>query len=206
MACLNKMRKRWMATLFLLLSTCRVSQAQEIFAVPMRDRVKLTTKVWYSESKDLRKPVVLSRAYNASVAGQSRFNAAGYHCAGQATRCGGGVDGSRFMYDAQDGYDCIDWISKQPWCDGNVVMYGKSYWGKTQLLAAMEQHPTLKAIVPQNMGIGSWKSGYRCYGAVALAMTAHGRAGNRCPYRKFDPSLLARTYDKMVRLISTIFW
>jgi putative CocE/NonD family hydrolase len=58
-------------------------------------------------------------------------------------------------------------------------MYGKSYWGKTQLLAAVEQHPALKAIVPQNMGLGGWRSGYRCYGAVALAMTAHGRAGNR---------------------------
>jgi predicted acyl esterase len=145
----------------------------------MRDGIKLATKVWYSEGKHLRKPVVLSRAYNVSVAGQSRFNAAGYHCVGQATRGGGGADGSRFVYDAKDGYDCIDWISKQPWGDGNVVMYGKSYWGKTQLLAALEQHPALKAIVPQNMGLGGWKSGYRCYGAVALAMTAHGRAGNR---------------------------
>ncbi len=157
-------------------------------AVPMRDGVQLTTKVWYSGGKDQRKPVVLSRAYNASVAGRSRFNAAGYHCVGQATRGGGGADGSRFVYDAQDGYDCIDWISKQPWCDGNVVMYGKSYWGKTQLLAAVEQHPALKAIVPQNMGIGCWKSGYRCYGAVALAMTAHGRAGNRTDL-KFYKSL-----------------
>ncbi|MHC4558208.1 MAG: CocE/NonD family hydrolase [Planctomycetota bacterium] len=166
-------------TIFLLLSICRISHAQESFAVPMRDGIKLTTKVWYSESKGLRKPVVLSRAYNASVAGQSRFNAAGYHCVGQATRDGGGADGTRFVHDAQDGYDCIDWISKQPWCDGNVVMYGKSYWGITQLLAAIEQHSALKAIVPQNMGPGCWKSGYRCYGAVALAMTAHGRAGNR---------------------------
>ncbi len=148
-------------------------------AVPMRDGIKLTTKVWFSGGKDQRKPVVLSRAYSASVDGRSRFNAAGYHCVGQATRGGGGADGSRFVYDAQDGYDCIDWISRQPWCDGNVVMYGKSYWGMTQLLAAIERHPALKAIVPQNIGVGDWESGYRCYGAVALAMTAHGRAGNR---------------------------
>ena len=193
MVCLNEMHMKWVVTIFLLLSTCRISHAQESFTVPMRDGVKLTTKVWYSESKDLRKPVVLSRAYNASVAGHGRFNAAGYHCVEQATRGGGGADGSRFVHDAQDGYDCIDWISKQSWCDGNVVMYGKSYWGKTQLLAAMEQHSSLKAIVPQNMGLGGWKSGYRCYGAVALAMTAHGRAGNRTDLAFYKSLLMIPT-------------
>lgn len=158
---------------------CIKAAEVEEFTVPMRDGVELTTKVWYSGDKSQRKPVVLSRAYNASVAGQKRFNEAGYHCVGQATRGGGGADGTRFVFDGRDGYDCIEWINRQPWCDGNVVMYGKSYWGITQLLAAIEQHPALKAIVPQNMGLGEWKSGYRCYGAVALAMTAHGRAGNR---------------------------
>lgn len=54
-----------------------------------------------------------------------------------------------FMYERKDGYDTIDWISKQPWCDGNVGMIGASYGGGVQWQAAVERHPALKCIVPQ---------------------------------------------------------
>ena len=36
----------------------------------------------------------------------------------------------------QDGYDSVEWIAAQPWCDGNVGMFGLSYFGFTQLAAA----------------------------------------------------------------------
>lgn len=48
-----------------------------------------------------------------------------------------------------DGYDTIDWISKQPWCDGNIGMIGGSYGGLVQWQAAVMGHPALKCIVPQ---------------------------------------------------------
>lgn len=54
-----------------------------------------------------------------------------------------------FMYERKDGYDTIDWISKQPWSDGKVGMIGGSYMGGVQWQAAVEQHPALKCIVPQ---------------------------------------------------------
>jgi hypothetical protein len=53
-----------------------------------------------------------------------------------------------FRNDAQDNYDIIDWISKQPWCNGKVVMGGGSYLGFTQWAAAKANHPALKAIAP----------------------------------------------------------
>ena len=49
----------------------------------------------------------------------------------------------------KDGYDTIDWISKQDWCDGNVGMIGASYGGFVQWAAAVEHHPALKCIIPQ---------------------------------------------------------
>lgn len=52
--------------------------------------------------------------------------------------------------EAQDGYDLIEWIAEQPWCDGNVGMVGISYFGTIQLLVAAEQPPHLKAIMPWN--------------------------------------------------------
>lgn len=48
----------------------------------------------------------------------------------------------------QDGYDTLEWLAAQPWCDGSVGMYGTSYNGLTQWQAAMSGHPALKAIVP----------------------------------------------------------
>jgi uncharacterized protein len=51
----------------------------------------------------------------------------------------------------QDGADAravIDWISRQPWSDGRVGMYGGSYNGFTQWAAAKRPHPALKTIVP----------------------------------------------------------
>jgi len=50
--------------------------------------------------------------------------------------------------DGSDAYDVIDWISRQPWCNGSVGMYGGSYNGFTQWAATKKLHPALKTIVP----------------------------------------------------------
>jgi len=41
----------------------------------------------------------------------------------------------------------IDWISRQPWCDGNVGMVGISWGGFNALQLAYRQPPALKAII-----------------------------------------------------------
>ena len=48
----------------------------------------------------------------------------------------------------KDGAEVVEWAASQPWCDGNVGMWGISYGGVTALQAASEQPPHLKAIVP----------------------------------------------------------
>jgi putative CocE/NonD family hydrolase len=53
-----------------------------------------------------------------------------------------------YEHDANDAHDVIDWISKQPWSNGEVGMYGGSYNGFTQWAAAKDLHPALKTIVP----------------------------------------------------------
>ncbi|WP_185964328.1 CocE/NonD family hydrolase [Aliikangiella marina] len=51
-------------------------------------------------------------------------------------------------HDGKDAHSVIDWITKQPWSDGRVAMYGGSYLGFTQWAAAKYMHPALKTIVP----------------------------------------------------------
>jgi uncharacterized protein len=46
----------------------------------------------------------------------------------------------------RDGYDTVEWMAAQPWCDGNVGMYGGSYSGATQYRAALSRPPHLKAL------------------------------------------------------------
>ncbi|MBN1680445.1 MAG: CocE/NonD family hydrolase [Anaerolineae bacterium] len=50
--------------------------------------------------------------------------------------------------ETQDAYDITEWFAVQPWCDGNIGMFGLSYLAITQYLAASTQPPHLKAIMP----------------------------------------------------------
>ena len=63
--------------------------------------------------------------------------------------CGSG--GTFGFFDAQerrDMYDLVEWAAAQPWCNGEVGMIGISYFAMTQLEAAVERPPHLKAIFP----------------------------------------------------------
>ena len=76
-----------------------------------------------------------------------------------------GVGKSEGDYDEKnetDHYDMIEWISQQPWCDGNVGMMGISAYGGEQFRAAVQGHPALKAIYPYDSmggysGMWSWR-------------------------------------------------
>lgn len=60
-----------------------------------------------------------------------------------------------FEHDAKDAYNIINWISKQPWCNGEIGMYGGSYLGFSQWSALKYPHPALKTIIPQvSVGVG----------------------------------------------------
>jgi hypothetical protein len=60
-----------------------------------------------------------------------------------------GVNTDEYMLvETQDGYDAIEWMASQPWCNGNVGMFGSSYGGFTSLQVASLRPPHLKAIVP----------------------------------------------------------
>ena len=139
-------------------------------SVAMRDGTTLAAHVYLPDPHGLY-PVVLERGYVPGIAENAyAFLAAGYAYVGQKAR--GDLNGNMFFPDAQDGYDCLEWVSQQPWCNGEIAMYGRSFHAGTQWLTAPEQHPNLKAIVPQNFNPDPWERAYRDHGALALAHTA----------------------------------
>ena len=50
--------------------------------------------------------------------------------------------------ETHDGYDAVEWLAAQPWCNGNVGMWGISYGGFTALQVAKLRPPHLRAILP----------------------------------------------------------
>ncbi len=125
--------------------------------VAMRDGVTLASDV-YRPANDGPHPVVLMRLpYNKEqpvllfLAGDIlRIAQAGYAVVVQDCRgtfqSGGEFD--PYFQEASDGVDTIAWAAAQPWSSGVVGMMGASYYGATQLLAAIEDPPALKAIAP----------------------------------------------------------
>ena len=48
--------------------------------------------------------------------------------------------------EVKDVYETVEWIAAQPWCDGNVSMFGVSYFAWIQLFVATLNPPHLKTI------------------------------------------------------------
>ena len=73
-----------------------------------------------------------------------------------------------FHQETNDGVDTIDWIRRQPWCDGRVAMVGGSYRGAVQWSAAAGAHPALGAIAPL-MTTARFGEGWSSENGIALA-------------------------------------
>lgn len=148
-----------------------VKEERNQFA-PMRDGVKLACDV-FRPTEAGRYPAILSfspygkdvqRVLEKQHPHSSRLGNGGQEAGDTAffvsrgyvhiiadTRGAGDSEG---IYDfqgkteQQDGYDLVEWIAAQPWCDGNVGMLGMSYFAVVQNLIATQQPPHLKAIAP----------------------------------------------------------
>ena len=69
---------------------------------------------------------------------------------------------------SQDGYDTVEWLAAQPWSNGKVGMYGKSYDGETQQSTATLAPPHLTTIVPVSSVAGQYDYSY--YDAVPYTL------------------------------------
>ena len=63
-----------------------------------------------------------------------------------------------FIHEQADGIDTVHWIEAQPWFDGNLGLFGASYFGFTQLAVAHQRPACLKAMIPliTSSSIYSW--------------------------------------------------
>ncbi len=163
--------------------------------VPMRDGVNLSSDI-YRTSGASKTPVLLMRTpYNKAGAKAiaERYTQAGYTIMVQDTRGRYESEGAWFPYnnEGQDGFDTLEWVSRQPWSGGKVGMWGASYVGAVQWQAAAEDAPGLAVVAPT----ATWSSFYRNVyhgGAVRLALIAQASAGT---YPPTDGTLPPTSWD-----------
>lgn len=124
-------------------------------AVPMRDGVLLRADI-LRPSEGEKFPVLVYRTPYGKDAAQREYTTfkhaveRGYAVAIVDVRGRYHSEGEFRPYEneGRDGYDTIEWAASQPWSNGAVGTFGLSYPGAVQWLAAVENPPHLKAMVP----------------------------------------------------------
>ncbi len=130
--------------------------------IPMRDGIKLAADIYRPSAYGQKFPALLATSpYSRQMQRTNLPNAQnesgvtqfwvprGYAHIIVDVRGTNDSEGSWDMMgpqEQQDLFDLIEWVAQQPWCDGNVGMTGASYFGWSQLNAATQQPPHLKAI------------------------------------------------------------
>jgi putative CocE/NonD family hydrolase len=136
----------------------RPYQLESGVRIPMRDGISLNANIYRPTSQVAPLPVIVTitpYTLNGVHATGAYFARHGYVFAAVDTR-GRGDSGGKFFpttHEAEDGYDVVQWLSRKPYGNGKVGMWGGSYCGRNQwVIAALARPPALKTIVPASAG------------------------------------------------------
>ena len=192
--------------------------------VPVRDGVRLAVNVYRPDApgkfpalfamggygKELQEVLIPPQPLNKSAVWDGNIEAGdtpkivsrGYvHVIADARGTGaseGEFVGMTTQQEGQDGADIVEWIARQPWCDGNVGMIGYSYYGMMQLKVAIHQPPHLKAIFTSHIAADFYRD--MVYAGGVLNLFVYGLWDGRHGTSGFAPknavSLMMKTLPR----------
>ncbi len=132
--------------------------------IPVRDGLEMAANLWLPQARpDAPRetfPAILemipygkdSWRRNGDTGRGEWFAARGFALCRLDVRGTGGSPGiARDEYEdeqTQDGFDAVEWLASQPWCNGRVGMWGISWGGFTAIQVAKLRPPHLRAILP----------------------------------------------------------
>jgi uncharacterized protein len=121
-------------------------------AMKTRDGVTLYADIFRPKA-DGQFPVLLQRTpygKNNDISIALRGAARGYVMIIQDVRGRFASEGEWYVFkhESADGYDAVEWAAALPYSNGKIGMYGGSYVGATQMLAAIAHPPHLAGICP----------------------------------------------------------
>ena len=140
--------------------------------MPMRDGIRLATDI-YRPKGEGKYPIVFSRTpYNFNTWVDGKMTTRTLEEAYQAVSRGYAYvvqnERGRFFSEGEwdilgtpitDGYDALDWMSKQSWSNGKVGLIGCSSTAEWQMAVASQNHPALAGMVAQGFGAGVGRVG-----------------------------------------------
>jgi len=182
----------------------------------MRDGTTLRANV-YRPAGDGRWPVLLTRLpygkdlpLGSAVLDPAQIARRGYIVIVQDTRGRFMSEGEwvPFINEALDGVDTIEWAAQLPYSNGNVGMYGISYFGFTQWSSAVLQPPALKALAP----VQTWNDPFNgvMFRGGALEIGAAGSwqlmmgLNELMRRHRGNPQALGRSINALVKEMDTL--
>ncbi len=189
---------------------------EESRMVPMRDGIRLSTDLYFPKNKEKKLPVILIRTpYNkkgyrdrekreqAYMFASHGFVVAIQDCRGKYES--EGIYSPPAGHEAEDGYDTVDWLAKQPWSNGKIGTYGCSYPAEVQAAQAPLRHPNLTCMIPQcGPMIGAANDRYRYWsgfkgGVLDLAASISWYFEAACKYSLKPPPGLSDSEISKIR-------
>ncbi len=133
---------------------------KQTIAIPMRDGAQLAADLFLPAGHPQDGPgpglpvILITTPYDRTREGPARlwrecFLRNGYAFVAQDMRgMFGSAAGGRGAARHGDGYDTVEWIAQQPWCNGKVGMLGYSHLGAVQYETAIATPPHLACAIP----------------------------------------------------------
>ena len=194
--------------------------------IPMRDGVRLAADIHYPVDEDGEPitdpaPVLLVRtSYDKSKdewdTVRDYYPRHGYVFVNQDLRSRFRSEGDGRYYhtcnpwEGEDGYDTIEWIAKQPWCNGKIGTLGSSHRGIVQTVAALHRPPHLVAQWVEQAPTNIYAHEAREGGAMCFHMAAaiHNHTLDSHELRDNPEGVLAvaETFQNMREFLSNTPW
>ena len=139
--------------------------------VPVRDGTILRANLFRPDAPGSFPSLLLRTPYGKPEGGYDRYVRSGYAVVTQDSRGRYASDGDYIPFtvedtrDAEDGYDSVEWLAEQPYCNGKVGTIGASYNAYMQWKLAPLRPPHLLAMcaysVPTELTPLDWPGGFR---------------------------------------------
>jgi putative CocE/NonD family hydrolase len=146
-------------------------------ACRLSDGTVLSSDHYYAAGEGPKPTLLMRQPYGRDIASTVVyahpvwFARCGYNVVIQDVRGRGGSEGEfyPFRHEGKDGAETIAWLRARPECNGRIGMYGFSYQGATQLLAAAERPEGLQCIAPAMTACDFYRGWFYHHGALRLA-------------------------------------
>ncbi len=143
----------------------------------LSDGVALASDHYYPQGQGPWPTLLMRQPYGRDIASTVVyahpvwFARQGYHVVIQDVRGRGDSKGEFYPFcsEGRDGAETIAWLRQHAACNGRIGMYGFSYQGMTQLLAAAEQPEGLQCIAPQMTAADLYHGWFYHQGALRLS-------------------------------------